>query len=61
VQTLRALAEQQDLQRVYEPHRPDKPADPQWWLILPLTLLGDAIGYGVIRMVMALDQEKWTN
>ncbi len=61
VQTLHALAEQQEiyLQRIYEPHRPDKPAYPQWWLILPLTLLGGAMGYGVIRMVMALGREKW--
>jgi capsular polysaccharide transport system permease protein len=61
LQTFRALAAQQGtyLLRIYAPHRPDEAVYPQWLLILPLTLLGGAMAYGLLRMVMALGRDKW--
>jgi capsular polysaccharide transport system permease protein len=60
VQTFRELAEQQGiyLQRIYDPHRPDKAAYPEPWLILPLTFLGGAMAYGLLRMILALGRER---
>jgi capsular polysaccharide transport system permease protein len=61
LQIFRELAAQQGtyLLRIYGPHPPDNAADPQWVLILPLTLVGGAMAYGLLRMVMALGRDKW--
>jgi capsular polysaccharide transport system permease protein len=61
LQNLRALASQQGiyLQRVYEPHVPQKAIYPQWALLLSLSMLGGMLGYGILRMIIALGREKW--
>ncbi|HEX4111620.1 MAG TPA: hypothetical protein VH020_03715 [Stellaceae bacterium] len=61
LQTFRELAAQQGtyLLRIYQPHVPDEAAYPEWLLILPLTLIGGAMAYGILRMVMALGRDKW--
>jgi capsular polysaccharide transport system permease protein len=61
LQTFRELAAQQEvyLLRISEPYRPDEPVYPQWALILPLTLVGGAMAYGILRMLMALGRDKW--
>jgi len=61
LQTFRELAAQQDvyLLRIDEPNRPDRALYPDWFLILPLTLIGGAMAYGILRMVMALGRDRW--
>ena len=61
LQTFRELAAQQEiyLLRISEPGTPDEPAYPEWALILPLTLIGGAMAYGLVRMVMALGRDRW--
>jgi capsular polysaccharide transport system permease protein len=61
LQTFREVAAQQEiyLLPISEPNLPDKPAYPEWGLVLPLALLGGAMGYGILRMVMALGRDKW--
>lgn len=55
------LATQQEvyLLRIFDPWKPDTALYPDWVLILPLTLIGGAMAYGLIRMVMALGRDKW--
>ncbi len=61
LQAFRELAAQQEvyLLRIYDPWRPDVALYPDWVLILPLTLVGGAMAYGLIRMAMALGRDKW--
>ena len=61
LQGLRALASQQGiyLMRIYEPHRPDAPLYPQWWLVLPLTLAGSAMAYAILRTIVSLGRDRW--
>jgi capsular polysaccharide transport system permease protein len=61
LQTFRALAAQQEvyLLRISEPVVPEEALYPDWLLILPLTLIGGAMAYGLLRMVMALGRDKW--
>jgi capsular polysaccharide transport system permease protein len=61
LQTFRGLAAQQEvyLLPISGPDRPDEPAYPQWGLVLPLALIGGAMGYGILRMVMALGRDRW--
>ncbi|HEY5210119.1 MAG TPA: hypothetical protein VIJ42_11830 [Stellaceae bacterium] len=60
-QAFRELAARQDvyLLRIDEPQRPDRALYPDWFLILPLTLVGGAMAYGILRMVMALGRDRW--
>ncbi|MGH6990610.1 MAG: hypothetical protein ACREE3_12000, partial [Stellaceae bacterium] len=62
LQSFRSLAAQQEvyLLRISGPDRPDEPAYPQWGLVLPLALLGGGMGYGILRMVMALGRDRWS-
>ncbi|MGH6980429.1 MAG: hypothetical protein ACREFC_04410, partial [Stellaceae bacterium] len=61
LQTFRELAAQQEvyLLRISNPRAPDLALYPDWLLILPLTLIGGAMAYGILRMVMALGRDKW--
>jgi capsular polysaccharide transport system permease protein len=61
LQSFRDLAAQQEvyLLRIFDPWKPDTALYPEWVLILPLTLIGGAMAYGLIRMVMALGRDKW--
>ena len=61
LETFRELAAQQEvyLLRIFDPHVPDEALYPDWVLVLPLTLLGGAMAYGILRMVMALGRDKW--
>lgn len=61
LQSFRDLAAQQEvyLLRIFDPWKPDIALYPDWLLILPLTLIGGAMGYGLIRMVMALGRDRW--
>jgi capsular polysaccharide transport system permease protein len=61
LQTFRELVAQQGiyLLRIDQPHVPDEAIYPEWVLVLPLTLLGGAMAYGILRMVMALGRDKW--
>jgi capsular polysaccharide transport system permease protein len=61
LQSFRDLAAQQEvyLLRIFAPWVPDEALYPDWLAILPLTLLGGAMAYGLIRMVMALGRDKW--
>jgi capsular polysaccharide transport system permease protein len=61
LQSFRALAAQQEvyLLRIFEPWQPEEARYPDWLVILPLTLLGGAMAYALIRMVMALGRDKW--
>jgi len=61
LQTFRELAAQQEvyLLRIANPRMPDMALYPDWLLILPLTLIGGAMTYSIMRMVMALGRDKW--
>ncbi len=47
------------LLRIFDPWKPDIALYPDWVLVLPLTLIGGAMAYGLIRMAMALGRDKW--
>ena len=61
LQTFRELAAQQEvyLLRIANPRAPDMALYPDWMLVLPLTLIGGAMAYGILRMVMALGRDRW--
>lgn len=61
LQSFHDLATQQEvyLLRIFDPWKPDIALYPDWLLILPLTLIGGAMAYGLIRMAMALGRDKW--
>ena len=61
LQTFRELAAQQEvyLLRIANPRAPDMALYPDWVLVLSLTLIGGAMTYGILRMVMTLGRDRW--